>query len=194
MSDEHVTCATLGELADYWTEELSPEDEARVEAHVFDCAACARRLADARALARGIADLVRSGRFQAVVDDAILNRLARDGVRVRTYALDPDAIVPCAVWSDDDIVAVRLRADLTGFESVSIQAHLGTGEVTDRVSDVPVRAEAREIIQAWSAAGLRQLPQMRLQLTIVGEKGGGPEETIARYVLEHAGAVSRERP
>ena len=57
------------------------------EEHVFTCADCARELAAAEALTRGITAVAREGRLHTVVTDAILNRLAADGVRIRTYTL-----------------------------------------------------------------------------------------------------------
>ena len=46
-------------------------------------------LAEADRLRDGIGALARAGSIQAFVNDAVLNRLARDGVRIRSYALGP---------------------------------------------------------------------------------------------------------
>ena len=110
----------LADVVDYWAGELTEADEARIDEHVFDCAACARELALAAALARGVADVVRAGRVHAVVTDAMLNRLAADGVRIRMYTLDGTAPVACAVWAGDDLVVARIRANLAGVEAVTI--------------------------------------------------------------------------
>ena len=83
---------------------------------MFTCADCARELAAAEALARGIAAVAREGRLHSVVTDAILNRLAADGVRVRMYTLEGRGIVPCAVWAGDDLVVARIRADFAEVE------------------------------------------------------------------------------
>src|SRR6185369_1650382 len=118
MTDTHCP-APIGfaDVVDYWAGDLTRPEEDRIEEHVFTCADCARELAAAEALARAIAAVAREGRFHSVVTDAILNRLAADGVRVRTYTLDGTGIVPCAVWVDDDLVVARIRADFAGVDS-----------------------------------------------------------------------------
>ena len=78
----------FADVVDYWAGDLTRAEEDRIEEHVFTCADCARELAAAEALARGIAAVAREGRLHSVVTDAILNRLAADGVRVRTYTLE----------------------------------------------------------------------------------------------------------
>ena len=75
------------DVFDYWAGELPPAEEARIEDHIFTCAACAATVADGEALARGVRSLVRSGAFHSVVSETLLNRLARDGARIRTFVL-----------------------------------------------------------------------------------------------------------
>jgi hypothetical protein len=113
-------------VGDYWAGDLTPAEQDRLEKHVFTCADCARELAAAEALARGIAVVAREGRFHSVVTDAMLNRLAADGVRIRMYARRA-GIVPCSVWADDDLVVSRIRADFSGVDSVTIVARQGIG-------------------------------------------------------------------
>ena len=180
----------FADVVDYWASDLTMEEEDRIEAHVFTCAACARELAAAEALARGIAAVTRTGRLHSVVTDAILNRLAADGVRVRTYTLEGEGIVPCAVWADDDLVVSRIRADFADVDSVNIVTRLASGDEISRLSDVAVRPGQREILNALSAAHLRKLPQTRVLVTVTAQIGSG-ERTIAEYTLEHAGAFDR---
>ena len=78
----------FADVVDYWAGELTRVEEDRIEEHVFTCADCARELAAAEGLARGIAAVAREGRLDSVVTDAILNRLAADGARVRMYTLE----------------------------------------------------------------------------------------------------------
>ena len=56
-------------VVDYWAGDLTRDDEDRIDEHVFGCAACARELADAEALARGIAAMIRGGRLYSIVTD-----------------------------------------------------------------------------------------------------------------------------
>lgn len=177
-------------IVDYWTDELPESAADEVENHVFTCPGCADRLAQGEALARGIVAVAREGRFHSLVTDEVLNRLARDGVRIRAYALEPGDLVPCAIWADDDLVVTRLRADLDGIDSVAVVTRLASGEEVSRLSDVPVRPGQGEIIRAIPASALRQLPAGRVRLTLTG-RTAGVERTIGEYVLDHAGTFDR---
>lgn len=177
-------------IVDYWAGDLTRAEENRIEEHVFTCADCARELAAAEGLARGIAAVAREGRFHSVVTDAILNRLAADGVRIRMYTLEGGGIVPCSVWADDDLVVARIRADFAEVNSVTIVARQASGDEITRLSDIAVRPGQREILNALSAAQLRKLPPMRVRVTVTAQIGSG-ERTIAEYTLEHGGAFDR---
>jgi hypothetical protein len=180
----------FADVVDYWAGDLTRAEEARIEEHVFTCADCARELAAAEALARGIAAVAREGRLHSVVTDAILNRLAADGVRVRMYTLEGTGIIPCSVWADDDLVVARIRADFAEVESVTIVTRQASGDEISRLSDVAVRPGQREILNAFSAARLRKLPPTRVRVTVTAQIGTG-ERTISEYTLEHAGAFDR---
>jgi anti-sigma factor RsiW len=184
---EHPISAA--DIVDYWAGELEPPDEERIEDHVFTCAACAATLADGEALASGVRRLVRSGTFHALVSETVLNRLARDGARVRTYVLSPGDVVPCAVWDDDEVVVTRLRGDWSGVDIVSVVATLATGQELSRTEGIAVRPGQHELIDAISAAWLRQLPattvRLRVTTTLKGE-----EQLLGEYTLAHAGTLS----
>jgi hypothetical protein len=180
----------FADVVDYWAGDLAPAEESRIEDHVFTCAQCARDLAAAEALARDITSVAREGRLISVVTDSILNRLAADGVRIRTFTLEGEDVVPCAVWADDDLIVARIRADLSEVESVTIVTRQASGEEIGRLADVAVRAGQREILNAFSAAHLRTLPQTRVHITVTAQAGSG-EDTIAKYTLEHGGSFGR---
>jgi hypothetical protein len=180
----------FADVVDYWAGDLAPAEEGRIEEHVFACADCARELAAAEALARDIKSVAREGRLQSVVTDSILNRLAADGVRIRTFTLEGEDVVPCAVWADDDLVVARIRANLADVDSVTIVTRQASGEEIGRLADVAVRPGQQEILNAFSAAHLRKLPQTRVHITVTAQTEKG-EGTIARYTLEHGGSFDR---
>jgi len=189
----HAPCSApigFSDVVDYWAGDLTRAEEDRIEEHVFTCADCARAFASAEALARSIATVAREGRLHSVVSDAILNRLAADGVRIRTYTLEGAGIVPCAVWADDDLVVARIRADFAEVDSVTIVTRRASGEEISRLSDISVRPGQREILNALSAAHLRKLPATPVRVTVTAQLADG-ERTIAEYALEHAGAFDR---
>jgi anti-sigma factor RsiW len=177
------------ELADYWAGDLPEPDANAFEDHLFACEDCARQLSEIAALARGIRDTMRASGVAAVVTESVLNRLARDGVRVRSYVLDPGDHVPCAVWDDDDVMAVRLRGDFSGATSVTIVRTLPGGEELNRSDDVPLAAGQRDVIIATPAAWLRTLPAVEIAIAVTAETAGVPR-TLGTYTLHHAGALN----
>jgi Putative zinc-finger len=183
----------FADVVDYWAGELTRSEEDRIEEHVFGCDDCARELAAAEALARGVAAVTREGRLHTVVTDGILNRLAADGVRIRMFTLEGEAIVPCAVWAGDDLVVARIRGDFAGVDAVSIVTRLPSGDEIGRLSDVAVRPGQREILNAFSAERLRALPQTRVHVSVTAASGGAGsgDRTVAEYTLEHGGAFER---
>jgi len=180
----------FADAVDYWTGDLTRAEEDRIEEHAFGCDACARELAAAEALGHGVADLVRAGRLHSVITEGILNRLSADGVRIRTFTLEGSGTVPCSVWADDDLVVARIRADFSGVTSVNIVSRKETGEEINRILDVAVRPGQREILNALSAARLRNLGQTLVHVTVTASAETG-ERPIAEYTLEHAGAFDR---
>jgi hypothetical protein len=178
------------DVVDYWAGDLTRAEEDRIEQHMFTCTECARELAAAQALAHAVAAVTREGRFHSVVTDAMLNRLAADGMRIRMFTLDGSGVVPCAVWADDDLVVSRIRADFADVDSVTIVTRQASGDEISRLSDVAVRPGQREILNAFSAAHLRKLPATRVRVTVTAPTGSG-ERTIAEYELEHGGAFDR---
>ena len=175
-------------IVDYWAGELDAQTEAQVEEHAFACGTCAAAVAHGEAIASGIRALVRAGMFQALVPEAVLNRLARDGARLRTFTLSPGDVVPCAVWEDDDVIVTRLRGDFSGIGSVRVVASLENGEELSRSEGITIRPGQHEIVHAISAAWLRQLPvtKVKMRITASDEGEGQP---VAEYTLMHEGSL-----
>ena len=178
MNATRTPCPSFGELADYWTSDITPDDTEQIETHVFECERCARMLAEADRLRAGIGELARSGNVQAFVNDAVLNRLARDGVRVRSYALGPGETVRCAVWADDDVIVARLGGNFTGVESVDAEMRFDSGEAWAQATDIPVRQGETELVLALPAGLVRSAPKVPMRLTLrpsadIGREGSG---------------------
>jgi hypothetical protein len=193
MTSDLTTCPSFAELADYWTSDTLPADVERIEAHVFACAKCADLLADAERLTAGIRGVAQDGAFQAFVSDSLLNQLARDGVRVRTYTLDPGETIRCSAWSDDEVVVARLRANLTGVTAVDAEMRTDSGEQWGHAVDVPVSTGATELVLALPADMVRNAPKGPMRLTL-RESGTSTPAVIAEYVFNHEGAHDRSSP
>ena len=182
---------SFAEVFEYWAGELDAAAAARLEDHVFTCAGCAGLLAEGEALARSVRLVVRSGTFHAAVSDAVLNRLARDGARLRTFVVSPGDVVPCAVWDDDDVIVTRLRGDFSGVDVASVVATLANGQELSRSDAVPIRPGQQELIEATAAALIRQLPAITVQFRVTATRDGR-EQLIGEYTLEHEGSLSRQ--
>jgi Putative zinc-finger len=179
----------LADLTDYTAGELSAADAAAIEDHIFSCAACAARAAEIDALVRAIPPAVRSAAVGGFVTDDILNQLSRDGVRVRTFALAPGAAVQCAVWDDDELMALRLRAEFGGATEVTLSQRVAGAEVVRATGQVDAGAHG-EIIFATPAASVRELPAVDVDVRLTANDGG-EERTIGTYTLLHGGRHQR---
>jgi hypothetical protein len=172
-------------LLDYWARDLPDGDEMNgVEEHLFACGDCSARLHEMAALGAGLATLARRGRVSGIVSRALLNRLQRDGARVRMYWLAPGETVACAVYPGDEVIVTALRADFSGVETVTLVVTGPDDSPFGRVENVPVSGPRGELLWANPAALLNQMPSMRLQLTLTSS-GAAPVE-LGRYVLEHS--------
>ena len=179
----------LADLTDYAAGELPEAEAAAIEAHLFSCTDCSARAAELDALVRAIGPAVRSAEIGGFVTDAVLNRLAREGVRVRAYALSPGAVVPCAVWEDDELMALRLRGDFGSASEFTLAQRVAGTEVSRTTGDVAVSAHG-EIIYAIPATWVRQLPVVDVEVLLTAHERG-EERRIASYTLVHGGSLHR---
>ncbi|BCS32108.1 hypothetical protein TBR22_A13170 [Luteitalea sp. TBR-22] len=189
MTSPGCTRLTFAALLDYASGDLSPDEGMALEDHLFSCGACGTRAAAAEALVRAIGAAVRTSQVGGFVTDAVLNRLAREGLRVRSYTLAPGAVVPCAVWDDDDLMVLRLRADVGEATEVTLTRRVAGGaavQVTGPVS----RETPGEILFMDPAAWIRELPVVRVDLELSAHVGETPRP-VGRYTLVHAGALRR---
>jgi hypothetical protein len=179
----------LADLTDYAAGELPEAEAAAIEEHLFSCADCSAQAAEFETLVRAIGPAVRLAEVGGFITDAVLNRLARDGVRVRTYALSPGAAVPCAVWDDDELMALRLRGDFGNVSEFTLSQRVAGTEVSRTRGQVAVSSHG-EIIYATPAALVRQLPVVEVEILLTAHEGD-EERPIGSYTLLHGGLLHR---
>ena len=179
----------LADLTDYAAGELPEAEAAAIEEHLFSCAECGARAAELDALVRAIGPAVRSAEVGGFVTNAVLNRLAREGVRVRAYALSPGAVVPCAVWNDDELMALRLRGDFAGAGELTLSQRVAGTEVSRATGQLAAGSDG-EIIYALPAAWVRQLPVVDVEVLLTTTEGS-EERQIGSYTLVHEGSLHR---
>ena len=179
----------FADLTDYAAGQLPEADAAAIEEHLFSCTDCGARAAEFDALVRAIRPAVQSAEIGGFVTDVILNRLAREGVRVRAYTLSPSAVVPCAVWDGDELMALRLRGDFGGASEFTLSQRVAGTEVIRATGHVAVSSQG-EIIYAIPAAWVRQLPVVEVEVLLTAHEQS-EERPIASYTLVHEGALRR---
>jgi len=170
------------ELLDYWTHASTDAGTERVEAHLFACAACSARLETMAALGAGLSALVRRGRIAGIVSRSLLNKIQRDGVRVRLFTLSPGERVPCAAFPDDELLVVSLRADFAGANAVTL-AVAGPDEAVAEIADIPVGRGDGELLWASAGDAIRRMPTSRLRLTLRSVAPGAA--VLGEYELDH---------
>jgi hypothetical protein len=149
----------------------------------------ASRAAELDALVGAIPPAVRSAEVGGFVTDDVLNRLARDGIHIRTFVLSPGAVVPCAVWDDDEVMALRLRADFGEANEFALSQRIAGAEVS-RATGHAVGGSRGEIVFAIPAAWVRQLPVARIDVLLSAHESG-EERPITSYTLVHEGSLRR---
>src|SRR4030095_4936375 len=110
-------CATpvpFTSLVDYWLGETTGVDEEQLDEHLLGCDACSQRLQGIAELAGGVRALARRGVIPAIVSGPLLERLTKEGIKVREYPVEPNGSVNCTVAPEDDLLVARLRASLAG--------------------------------------------------------------------------------
>lgn len=181
---------TLAALTDYAAGELPEAEAAALEDHLFACVECAATAAEFEGLVRTIRPAVRSAAVGGFVTDVVLNQLAREGVRVRTYVLAPGAVVPCAVWDQDELMVLRLRADFAGVSEVTLSQRVAGNEVIRATNEVPPDS-AGELLYTIPAAWVRQLPVTQVDVVLTTRERG-EDQAIGHYTLIHEGSLNRE--
>jgi hypothetical protein len=141
----------LNVLADYWASALTPEQEAAVEAHTFECDDCSRRLTAIGQLADGVAQTIaRQGGFEFVGTASLIDQLERDGVIVRRYEAKLGDSVPCGVGARDDLVVTIIKADLAAYERVGFRLFASGDRLVTQGHDIPVDRATGSLIYTLS--------------------------------------------
>ena len=121
--------------------------------------------------------------------DAVLNRLEREGVRVRTYALSPGAVVPCAVWEDDELMVLRLRGDFGSATEFTLSQRVAGTELV-RVTGQVAPSAYGEVIYTMPAESIRHLPVVNVEILLTATDGS-EERQVGSYTLVHGGSLHR---
>jgi len=168
-------------LLDWWAGELPSAEGRRVEEHVLSCGECSARAGAVHELAEGVRHLVREGGLSIAALPAVVERLHREGRRVREYRVAPGGAVQCTIGPEDDVVLARLVADLRDVSRLEFRVNEGPEE---RLADLPFDPAADEVMFAPPADVLRAQPAHveTFRLLAVGPKG---ERLLGEYTFDH---------
>lgn len=174
----------LTTLVDYWFEDAVPAEQERVEQHLMECEACSARLRGLVELGADVRRAVRDGAVQVVVTPAFVATAARHGLRTREYRVPPGGRVACTVTPEDDLLLSRLEGNFKGVSRLDVVSSWEGGP-EQRVEDVPVSPDARELILAHSMPAIRALGDgvMRMRLVAREEQG---ERLLGEYTFVHS--------
>ncbi len=180
-----ATAVTFDRLIAWWLGEL--DDEA-LEDHQFECPACTERVASIAAIAEALPDVVRrpGGRSMVLTAEAV-ERLERDGVRVRHYHFDARREVLCTVAPDDDLLVswIELGATVAADERLDAVMVGPDGTVLGRFEDLPFDRARGRVVVADAGDAHRHHPDavFRLQVTAVGATASRP---LGEFVYRHS--------
>lgn len=176
-------------LTDYWLALLPPSEEEGVEEHLLACDACGDRLRGIIQLAEALRALARSGALRVVVAEEFINHAVESGRHVRQYDFVSGQTVPCTISADDDLLVARLAADLSGVDRVDLSLCDPHGVERQRMTDIPVRADAGRVIFQESAVFAKASPSttMVARLLAVSEDGG--ERLLGEYTFQHTRTI-----
>jgi hypothetical protein len=179
-----TTPLTQATLDDYWVADLSAAEEEAVEQHVLACAECSARLSGVVGLAEGVRAVVRGGLLRLVVTDAVLNRLAGEGLRVRQYRVTPGGGVACTITAEDDLVVARFIAPLGGVKRLDLAQYDAEGRELERFQDLPFDPTAGQVLFMARTDVLRTLPATVLRYRLIAV-GAGDEHVLGEYTFAH---------
>ena len=169
----------------YWLGELDAAAEQRAEEHLLACEECGARLEEAIALSNGIRDLARAGNLRVVISDAFLDRLEREGFRIRQYAPPRGGKVDCTVTPNDDLLIGRLGgADLKECPQVDLSLCDVSGTERLRLPDVPFHTARGQIIfnEPINRAKAMGANVLVVRMLAVDKDG---ERLLGEYTFDH---------
>ena len=188
MNSSHPIDAAI--LSDYWVGALSETEQDAVEEHLFGCDECGARLREVIMLAAGVRDLARGGTLRLVVSDVFLQCAAEDGLRIREHVPPPGGSYACTVHADDDLLVVRMAANLTGAAQVDLSVCDQHGVEQIRYRDIPVPSEAAGVVFQESIAAQKAAPSYTLLARLIAVESSGREQLLGEYTLNHTRSAS----
>jgi hypothetical protein len=174
---------------DYWLAVLASAAEDSVEQHLMSCDECSNQLREVIALAEDLRTLARSGSLQVVVSDQFVRHATETGLRVREYAPARGASVQCTVAVDDDLLVARLAVDVARAARVDLSWADLRGVEHQRMVDIPVRADAGNVICQQSIIWAKTSPSTSMVARLLAVDEQGDERLLGEYTFHHVRTI-----
>jgi hypothetical protein len=179
------TPVSMANLVDYWSGDASTTEVEQFEEHTFACETCSRRLEAVADLARGIARVAAiPGGIGMVVTQALIDRLAAQGSRMRHYRVEPGETVQCTVGPDDDLSVTYLSADLQGVQRVDVVLY-AHGKEWGRMNDAPIDRVTGQVIYTVAGDLARTFPAITVRVELHAPEKDGEARVLCEYTFEH---------
>ncbi|GIK88225.1 MAG: hypothetical protein BroJett026_37060 [Betaproteobacteria bacterium] len=171
-------------LEAWWLGDLDADAALRADEHLLGCATCAQRAEALVAIAHGVRDAMRVGAVRAVAGDALLERLAASGLRLREYRVPWNGSVNCTVAPDDDVMVARLQAPLAGVTRLDAVVTRSVDGTPERLRDLPFDPDAGEVVLIPPIAPIRALGRSTSRIELVAQADDG-WRPLGTYTFEH---------
>jgi len=169
-------------LASWWLQDAAPEADAKLEEHLFQCAACTERARRLAAVGRGVRLLGSMTRLPPVVTPVELRTLQSEGFDLASEEVRPGDTCLRPMVGDRDGVLFRLFADLGGVSRVNLEIAAPSGQRLVRLLAVPFDRERGEVLLACLRQTAEVVPESVIRLYDADVE---PPVQIAEYRLVH---------
>ena len=119
-----------------------------------------------------------------VVTQAIIDRLAADGLRMRHYRVRPGETVQCTVGPDDDLSVTYLSADLDDVRCVDVVLY-AHGKEWARIDDAPIDRVSGQVIYTVGGDLARTFPAITVRVELIAPGRRGNARVLGDYTFEH---------
>lgn len=113
-----------------------------------------------------------------VVTQAMIDRLARDGLKMRHYLVHAGQTIQCTIGADDDLSVTYLTADLRDVQRVDVVSYVD-GKEWSRIDDAPIDRDTGQVIYTVGAASLVRSVRSRSASSLWPSSETGPRERSA---------------
>ena len=172
-------------ILDYWCGDATPGESDRLEELTFACDACARKLAVVVGFARGVARVaaIRGG-IAMVVTQAMIDRLAHGGLKMRHYLVHAGQTIQCTIGADDDLSVTYLTAGLRDVQRVDVVSYVD-GKVWSRIDDAPFDRATGQVIYTVGGNVARTFRAITVRVELLAIEREGATRSLGDYVFEH---------